>query len=340
MKLDLRFNKVFIIAEVGVNHNGSIERAKKLIDAAAASGANAVKFQTFKAHKLAKKNTPKVLYQARSGDIEETHYEMLKKLELKEKDHQVLKNYCHKRKIDFLSTAYDVESAKFLDRLGVRVFKTASADIVDHQLHNFLSKTKKHVIISTGMATIKEIDQVVNIYKKKNSFSLLHCTSNYPCSDKSVNIRNLLTLQKRYKCIVGYSDHSLGNLSSILSIGYGAKIIEKHFTLNKKLNGPDHFASITPIELKRFVEDIRRTEKILGSRTRTIQKEEMSMRKISRKSLIYKKNLNIGHILNDSDLTSIRPGIGLLGNNIDKIIGRKINKKITKGSFVKISHFK
>jgi N,N'-diacetyllegionaminate synthase len=334
-----KFKRCYIIAEIGVNHNGSMSLAKKLIDRAKSSGADAVKFQTFKAERLSKKNTPKVAYQKRSGSKKETHFEMLKKLELKEKDHILLKNYCHKKKIDFISTAYDVDSAMFLNKLGVKIFKTASADIVDHQMHKFLSKTGKHVIISTGMATIDEINQVIKIYKNKKNFSLLHCTSNYPCSDKSINVKNLLTLKRKYKCIVGYSDHSVGNLASITSIAYGAKIIEKHFTLSKKMKGPDHFASITSRDLKDLVDDIRRTEKILGSEIRKVQKEEMSMRNVSRKSLIYKTNLNSGHIVRDKDITSIRPGTGMLGNKIDIIIGKKIKKKIIKGSFVKVSDF-
>ena len=337
--MTVRFEKCYIIAEIGVNHNGSITLAKKLIDEAKFAGADAVKFQTFKAEKLSKKNTPKVAYQKKSGKKNETHFEMLKRLELKDKDHLFLKKYCDKKKIDFISTAYDIDSAKFLNRLGVKIFKTASADIVDHQMHKFLSKTGKHVIISTGMSTIDEINQVVKIYKNKKNFSLLHCTSNYPCSDESINIRNLTTLKKKYKCIVGYSDHSIGNLASVASIAYGAKIIEKHLTLDKKMNGPDHFASITTVELKSLVNDIRRTEKILGSKLKKVQKEEMSMKNVSRKSLIYKTNLNMGHIVRDKDITSIRPGIGLLGNKIKLIIGKKIKKKVIKGSFVRVSDF-
>ncbi len=337
--MTLYFKRCYIIAEIGVNHNGSMFLAKKLIDNAKASGADAVKFQTFKAERLSKKNTPKVAYQKRSGSKNETHFEMLKKLELKEKDHVMLKKYCNKKKIDFISTAYDVDSAKFLNNLGVKIFKTASADLVDHQMHKFLSKTRKHVIISTGMATISEIDQVIKIYKNKKNISLLHCTSNYPCSDKSINIKNILTLKQKYNCTVGYSDHSVGNLASIASIAYGSKIIEKHFTLNKNMKGPDHFASITPIELKNLVDDIRRVEKILGSKTRKVQREEMSMRNVSRKSLIYKKKLMAGHIIRDKDLTSIRPGTGILGNKINEIIGKKIKKNVLEGSFLKVSDF-
>ena len=337
----MKFKKCYIIAEIGVNHNGSMVLAKKLIDIAKKCGVDAVKFQTFKAETLSKKNTPKVSYQKRSGSNNETHFQMLKKLELKEKDHYILQKYCRRKKIEFISTPYDILSARFLNKLGVKIFKTASADIVDHQMHTYLSKTKKHVIISTGMATIEEINDVVKIYQnnKNNNFSLLHCTSNYPCSDRSVNMRNILTLKKTYNCVVGYSDHSIGNLASITSLAYGAQIIEKHFTLNKKMKGPDHFASINPFELKILVSDIRRTEKILGSYIRKVQPEELSMRKVSRKSLTYKKKFLPGHIIENRDLTSIRPGTGILGNKIKFFIGKRIKKKVAKGTFLKVSDF-
>ena len=194
--------KAFRAGEIGVNHNGDIKLAKELIDAAKYAGADIVKFQTFKADTLALKKTPKVPYQKRSGSIKESHHLMLKKLELSKKDHFILKKFCEKEKIEFISTPYDINSARFLDNLGVKTFKVASADIVDHQLHEFLAKKKKKVIISTGMASMKEIKEVLQIYKsnKNNKFSLLHCVSNYPCSDKSLNLKNIITLNKIFKC--------------------------------------------------------------------------------------------------------------------------------------------
>ena len=227
----------YIIAEIGVNHNNKISLAKKLISSAKKCGADAVKFQTFNAERLANINTPKAKYQKRSGPKKETHFEMLKKLELSEKNHFKLKQYCNRIKIDFISTPYDLQSLKFLIKLGLKVIKTSSADLIDHQMHNYLAKNKIKVIISTGMSKISEIDETIKIYRKykSNKFSLLHCVSNYPCSDLSLNLKNIITLRKRYNCEVGFSDHSLGEIASIISIGYGAKIIEKHFTLNKNM---------------------------------------------------------------------------------------------------------
>ena len=332
----------FIIAEVGVNHNNNMTLAKKLISEAKKAGADAVKFQTFKADTLALKNTPKVAYQKRSGRKEETHHSMLKKLELSEKNHLLIQKICKKNNIEFISTPYDLERAIFLSKIGVKKFKIASADIVDHQMHNYLAKKNKEVIISTGMSTIKEIAQTINIYKtkKNNKFSILHCVSNYPCSDESLNLKNILTLQKKFKCKVGFSDHSIGNISSIIAIGYGAKIIEKHFTLDKKMKGPDHLASSTPQEFSSLVKDIRRAEKAMGSLNRKIQKEELSMRNVSRKSLIYKKNLKTNQILSNNDITSIRPGNKILGNKINFFIGKKLKKNVKKQEHLKFTDVK
>ena len=201
---------------------------------------------------------------------------MLKKLELSEINHFKLKNYCKKNKIDFISTPYDLQSLNFLIKLGVKVIKISSADLIDHQMHSYLAKNKVRVIISTGMSNIKEIDETIKIYKKykSNKFSILHCVSNYPCSDLSLNLKNIITLRKRYNCDVGLSDHSIGEVASIISIGYGAKIIEKHFTLDKNLEGPDHLASNTPKEFDTLVKAIRRAEIMKGSYQRKIQKKK------------------------------------------------------------------
>tara|TARA_A100001011_G_scaffold397564_2_gene498994 strand:- start:189 stop:1208 length:1020 start_codon:yes stop_codon:yes gene_type:complete len=338
----MKKNSCFIIAEIGVNHNNNMSLAKKLITEAKKTGADAVKFQTFKADTLALKKTPKVPYQKRSGSIKESHHLMLKKLELSKKDHFILKKFCEKEKIEFISTPYDINSARFLDNLGVKTFKVASADIVDHQLHEFLAKKKKKVIISTGMASMKEIKEVLQIYKsnKNNKFSLLHCVSNYPCSDKSLNLKNIITLNKIFKCKIGFSDHSVGNQAAIMSIGYGAHIIEKHFTLNKNMKGPDQLASSTPKEFRSLVKDVRRAENMRGSHLRKLQKEEIIMKKISRKSLIYNNNLLRNHILSENDISLIRPGTGILGNNFKYFVGKKLKKKVKKFEQIKFAHVK
>ena len=332
LKNMIKNKDIYIIAEIGVNHNNNMSLAKQLIKIAKKIGANAVKFQTFKAETLAKKETPKVPYQKKSGSKNETHHDMLKKLELSEKNHRLLKNYCDIQKIEFISTPYDLNSAIFLNKLGVKIFKVASADIVDHQMHNFLASTGKKVIISTGMSLMKEIEDVIKIYKKfKNKkYSLLHCVSNYPCSDKSLNLKNILTLKKKFKCEVGFSDHSVGNQASIVSIGYGATIIEKHFTKSKSLDGPDHLASSTPKEFQSLVSDLRRTKNMLGSHNRKIQKEEIIMRKISRKSMIYNKDLEKGYKIKNSDINLIRPGTGLLGDKIKFFLNKQLKRNVKK----------
>ena len=323
--------KTFIIAEIGVNHNNSIKLAKKLIDEAKIAGCDAVKFQTFKAERLVKPNTRKVSYQKRGPSDKEDHYQLINKLELNEKNHITLKKYCNKKKIIFLSTPYDLKSAKFLSKLGVKFFKTASADLHDFELHNYLAKAKKNVIISTGMSKIQDIKKTLAIYKKYSNkkYTLLHCTSNYPCSYKSVNL-NVLKELKKYSRKIGYSDHTLGSLTSCLAVSLGASIIEKHFTLNKKMIGPDHKASASPQDLKNLVKDIRKTEIILGSKIKKIQDEEKEMLKISKKGLYFAKNIKARECLERKDILNIRPSNSLTSFDIKKIIGKRLKKRVLK----------
>ena len=330
-----------IIAEIGVNHNGDINLAKKMIDAAKSSGADVVKFQTFKAEKLVSKDTPKVKYQFNSTSPEESHYDMLKKLELSYEDHFKLKEYCKKINIVFISTPYDIESAKFLLDLDVGYFKTASADLIDLPLHQWIAKTRKPSIISVGMSTIEEIQNTVDIYNENmnKDIVLLHCVSNYPCSDASINLNVMNNLKNTFMLPIGYSDHSLGNEASILSIGKGACVIEKHFTIDKNLPGPDHQASSNPIEFKNLVNSIRRAEKILGSPEKKVQEEELEMAKISRKSLFLKESIKVGEILELKYLELKRPGTGLLAKDLKKLIGKKANKNLNAGHQVKLVDF-
>ena len=284
-------NKAYLIAEIGVNHNGSMDLAKEMILSAKESGADAVKFQTFKAELLVATGTPKVEYQKETTKSNESHFDMLKKLELTDDDHVVLFDFCRSNKINFLSTPYDIESAKFLKKLGVNLFKTASADIVDHSLHEFIAATGIPSIIATGMATMKEIEDVIKIYNKENNsnFILLHCVSNYPCSDSALNMNAINSIKEKFNCPIGYSDHSIGNLASILSISYGAKLIEKHFTLDKTLPGPDHKASSTPEEFKELVSDIRRAEKCLVARIKKCKKKSSKCHKFREKVFFYQR---------------------------------------------------
>ena len=336
-----RIDKCFIIAEIGVNHGGCVDLAFKMIDEAKKCGADAVKFQTFKASRLVGKNTPKVGYQMSTTDVNESHFEMIKALEFKYEDHESVINYCKSKNIEFISTPYDIDSAIFLDKLGVKFFKTASADIVDLPLHRFLAATRKNVIISTGMATLGEIEEVLSIYKLKDiaKVSLLHCVANYPCSYQSLNLNVLKTLKEAFGLPVGFSDHAAGPFPAAVSVALGATIIEKHFTLDKEMEGPDHKASSTPEEFSILVDAIRVAEASLGSKVKLVQSEEAEMRKISRKSLFLTKNIAEGNIIEEGDLTLMRPGYGIYASALPVILGRKASKNLREGEMLDYGDF-
>lgn len=335
-----KLKKTFVIAEIGVNHNNNIVLAKKLILHAKLAGADAVKFQTFKAENLVLPGTRKVKYQLKYSRDKEDHFQMLKKLELSYENHQKLFDYCKKIRIIFMSTPYDVESAKFLNKIGVKIFKTASADLIDYNLHNYLSKQKKPIIISTGMSTLKDIKRTLKVYKKNqnSNIALLHCVSNYPCNLNSINM-NALNELKKLKFTIGYSDHSDDMLTPCIAVSMGSKIIEKHFTLNKKLKGPDHKASFNPKELKEMIENIQKTKLIMGNSFKKIQPEELEMSKISKKSLYFNKDKTKGSKIVSSDLISLRPGFGINPFFIKSIIGKKLKFNIKKHQIVKYNHF-
>ena len=331
-------DKVYFIAEIGVNHNGDLNLAKKMIVSAVNAGANAVKFQTFSADTLVTPNTPKVKYQKSSTKKKETHYEMIKSLELSKQNHIILKKFCENKKIDFLSTPYDLNSAKYLNKIGCKIFKTASADIVDLELHEYLAKQNKTVLISTGMSNYIEIDQCINIYKKYSNkkFVLLHCVSNYPCSLKSLNLQVIPQLKKKYNCQVGFSDHSIGSDAAVLSYSLGARVIEKHFTINKKLKGPDQKTSVLPKEFKEIVLKVRKAKTILGEPIKKCQKEEIEMAKISRKSLTLSRNLLKGQKIQRNFLTLKRPGTGLFYKDINLLIGKRAKLDLKMNHQIKI----
>ena len=342
MVIDFNFQssleRVYIIAEIGVNHNGELDLAEKMILEAKNSGANAVKFQTYITEKLCNKSTPKVAYQ-KNSEKDESHYEMLKKLELSKNDHFHLKSFCEKNDITFLSTPYDLESARFLnEELNISLFKTASADIIDFPLQTYIASTQKPCFISTGMSSIDEIQKVYDIYKKFNNykFALLHCVSNYPCSLKSLNLKVISSLQNYFNVIVGFSDHSLGFEASLASIALGAKIIEKHFTLDKSLKGPDHKASSEPKEFQELVKRVRKVETMLGNPNKKIQDEEKEMYKVSRKSLHLLKSIKKNQTIHKDDLFLQRPGDGLNYNFLKYLVGKKVKRDLNKGHKINI----
>lgn len=326
-------SRVLIIAEIGVNHNGDVSLAKQLIDAAIECGADAVKFQTFTAESLALPLTPKVEYQLNTTGHEETHLEMLQSLELGREEHKELVGYCRDRNIDFLSTPYDIQSAEFLATLNIRLFKTASADLVDLPLQRHIASTGIPTMVATGMGTVDEIESVVRIYEEQNNpnLILLHCVSNYPCSDASLNLRAMQNVGIGLATPFGFSDHSEGYLAATASVAMGAKVVEKHFTLDKTLPGPDHNASSDPDEFATLVRNIRRIEKMLGNPRKACQPEERQMAAVSRKSLVLRRSLSVGDKLKIEDLELKRPGTGIGAKSIPQVIGRLACKELKAG---------
>ena len=324
-------DKCYVIAEIGVNHNGDINLAERIIYEAKSAGADAVKFQSFYADQLASKDTPKVDYQVSNSDPNESHYEMLKKLELDKASHYRLFAYCKSLNIDFISTPYDIESAKFLNELGVLLFKTASADLIDLPLHSYIASTCKPVLIATGMANLEEIEDTVNLYENStNELLLLHCVSNYPASDISLNLKALNLLSSVFKLPIGYSDHSAGSLASCLAVALGSQVIEKHFTLDKNLPGPDHKASSTPLEFSLLVKAIRKTELMLGAEQKKMQPEEIQMAIISRKSLVAAVDISSGQKIQPHNLMLMRPGDGIPAKFLSSLVGRVALRDIAK----------
>jgi len=328
------FDQCYVIAEIGVNHNGDMQLARQMIDAAKASGADAVKFQTFTAETLVSQGTPKVHYQESTTAPDESHYEMIRKLELRREDHTALKAYCKQAGVTFLSTPYDIESARFLhEELDVDFFKTASADIVDLPLHRYIANTGKPTAVSVGMATLGEIEDAIDIYRKANNFDivLLHCVSNYPCAHGSLNLSVINTLRNAFQVPIGYSDHSVGEEAAVLSVALGSKVIEKHFTLDKNLPGPDHRASSTPVEFTALVKAVRRAEEMLGNPIKRCQEEEVQMAQVSRKSIVLTESLDSGDIIEYRHLGLKRPGKGLQAREMPRLVGKRVIHSLEKG---------
>lgn len=326
----------YIIAEAGVNHNGSIEIAKKLVREAKNAGADAIKFQTFITEDLVTKSASLAEYQKNLKSDESTQELMLKNLELSFEDFRELKSYCEEIGIDFLSTAFDFKSLDFLDSLNVRYFKIPSGEINNYPYLVKVAKFKKPMILSTGMATTEEIDRAVDILRTSNSdLTILHCTSEYPAPKNSVNLNVIKTLFERYKLKVGYSDHTTGIEIPIAATALGAVMIEKHFTLDKKMHGPDHKASLEPYELKQMVEAIRNVNKSLGDGIKVPTNEELKNMEVVRKSIVAKKMIKKGEILTEDNLTVKRPGTGINPMEWLNIIGTIATIDYEKDDFIK-----
>ena len=322
---------VFIIAEAGVNHNGSIEIAKKLIDAASNAGADAVKFQTFKTAKLVSHDAKKAAYQQENMQDEDTsQFTMLKKLELDVETHKELIEYCKFKNILFLSTPFDLESIELLDNLELEIFKIPSGEITNLPYLRAIAKLGKAVILSTGMATMKEVreafDVLVQNGTKKENITILHANTMYPTPMEDVNLRAMLSIQKELDVAVGYSDHTLGIEVPIAAVAMGASVIEKHFTLSRDMQGPDHKASLEPNELKSMVTSIRNIEKAFGSSEKKPSPSETPNIIIARKSIVASRTIAKGEIFNEENLTTKRPAKGINPMLWDQIIGKTASK--------------
>jgi N,N'-diacetyllegionaminate synthase len=329
-------NKVIIIAEAGVNHNGDYELARKLILEAANAGADYVKFQTFKAEKLVSKDAQKADYQKdnlkENGD---TQYEMLKKLEMSEEWHYNLMKYANECNIKFLSTGFDEESIDFLDTLKIDLFKIPSGEITNKPLLTHIAKKGRPVVISTGMATMNDIYNAIQVLLdngiSKNTITILHCNTEYPTPMNDVNLSAMNKIKEEFNVNIGYSDHTLGIEVPIAAVALGAKIIEKHFTLDKNMEGPDHKASLDPSELSLMVKSIRNISNAIGTGIKTPSISEIKNLNIARKSIHIKKNVFKGDLVSKEDLIMLRPGDGISPMDIDLLINKKYKSNFSSG---------
>jgi N,N'-diacetyllegionaminate synthase len=329
---------VFIIAEAGVNHNGSIELAKKLIDVASQAGADAVKFQTFKTENLVSKNASKAEYQKETTNKDESQFDMIKKLELDLDTHKELMQYCKEKNIIFLSTPFDHDSIELLNDLGLEVFKIPSGEITNLPYLRHVGRLDKKIVLSTGMADIGEIEDALDILiesgTKKENITVLHANTMYPTPLEDVNLKAMVTIGNTFDVSYGYSDHTLGIEVDIAAVAMGAVCIEKHFTLDKTMEGPDHKASLEPSELKAMVKGIRNIELALGSSIKKPSKSETPNKAVARKSIVAKEEIKKGEIFTNENITIKRPGNGISPMNWDNIIGQQSQKDYKKDELI------
>lgn len=328
----------YIIAEAGVNHNGSMETAKLLVDKAKESGADCIKFQTFVSKNIVSKSAEKAEYQKQQPNSNESQLDMLKKLELSFENFKELKKYCDLKGIEFLSTAFDFDSIDFLNTLDISKWKVPSGEITNLPYLIRVAKTNKPVILSTGMSTIDEIREAVNVLKGNDcgNITLLHCTTEYPAPYIDVNLRAMDTLKKEFMVPVGYSDHTKGIEISIAAVAMGAVVIEKHFTLDKNMEGPDHKASLEPYELKNMINSIRNIEKAMGTGEKVPSSSEVKNLNIARKSIVANCNIKQGEILNEKNVTVKRPGNGISPMKWFDILGKTAKRDFEEDELIEI----
>ncbi len=325
-------SKTIIIAEAGVNHNGDIKIAERLIDIASDAKVDYVKFQTFKANKIVTKHAKRAIYQYENTNNLDTQYEMLKKLELDKDSHHHLIKYCNEKGVKFLSTGFDLDSLEFLHEIGIKLAKIPSGEITNYPYLKKVAQLFSKVVLSTGMSNMEEIKNALDILLKfgvkKENITILHCNTEYPTPMKDVNLKAMLHIQKEFNVNIGYSDHTLGYEVPIAAVSLGAKIIEKHFTLDRNLPGPDHKASLEPKELKMMVKYIRNIEKaISGNGLKKPSTSELKNIAIARKSIHLNKSLSKGHIISEDDIIALRPGDGISPMQWNTIIGKKLKEE-------------
>lgn len=317
---------VLCIAEAGVNHNGDLELAKRLVDVAVDAGADAVKFQTFKADKVVSRGAQKAEYQKQTTSVDESQYEMIKKLELDENAHRELIRHCNEKQIMFLSTPFDHDSIELLNNFGMSIFKIPSGEITNLPYLRHIGSLGKAVILSTGMSDLGEIedalDTLIGAGVPKEKITVLHATTEYPCPMDEVNLRAIQTIRAAFGVKVGYSDHTQGIEVAIAAVALGASVIEKHFTLDRNLPGPDHKASLEPEELKAMVAAIRNIEIALGDGIKRLTPSEVRNKPIARKSLVACQPIRSGEVFSAQNITAKRPGTGISPMRWDEIIGR------------------
>lgn len=329
---------VFVIAEAGVNHNGSLELAKRLVDEAKMAGADAVKFQVFQAQHLVSRKAAKAEYQKEATGNDETQFEMLKKLELSYENFRTLNDYCQKRNILFLSTAFDKESLDFLEALEIPVHKIPSGEVTNLPYLEQIARTGKPIIMSTGMCELGEVEQAISALKKNGAgkIILLHCNTEYPTPFSDVNLLAMRTLAETFKTDTGYSDHTQGIEVPIAATALGAAVIEKHFTLDRTMEGPDHASSLEPEELKKMIDGIRHIEAALGTGKKRPSVSEAKNIKVARKSIVAKREIKKGDIFSEENITVKRPGTGLSPMRWHDVIGRSADRDYKEDEMIEL----
>lgn len=330
-------NKALIIAEAGVNHNGSIEIAKKLVDTAKECGADIVKFQTAKLDSLVSKHARMAEYQKKNTGTEESQKDMLKKLLLGYEAFIELAEYCKEKEIEFLSTPFDIESIYFLTPM-VKFWKVPSGEITNYPYLTEIAKTGKPVVLSTGMSTIEEIEAAYELLQKNGAgeITLLHCTTEYPAPIENVNLRAMNTLKEKFHCDVGYSDHTEGIDVAVAAVVMGARIIEKHFTLDRNMEGPDHKASLEPSELNKMINAIHRIELAMGDGKKETSEAEKGNKAVARKSIVAKRDIQKGEIFSNKNITTKRPGSGINPMRWEEVLGTRAKRDFMEDELIEL----